>query len=121
MAPPALAPDPAEFAGAVLLDDVDAGVRDADAVMCLRIQRERMEQTRAPDGGDFNREFGLTPQRLELARPHAIVMHPGPMNREVEIAGSVADSSRSVITEQVTNGVAVRMAVMQTVMETLHG
>jgi aspartate carbamoyltransferase catalytic subunit len=121
VAPPALAPDPTEFAGAVMLDDVDAGVADADAVMCLRIQRERMEQTRAPDGGDFYREFGLTPQRLELARPHAIVMHPGPMNREVEIAGSVADSPRSVITEQVTNGVAVRMAVMQTVMETLHG
>ncbi|MGD9386909.1 MAG: aspartate carbamoyltransferase catalytic subunit [Gammaproteobacteria bacterium] len=121
VAPPALAPDPTEFAGAVMLDDVDAGVADADVVMCLRIQRERMEQTRAPDGGDFYREFGLTPQRLELARPHAIVMHPGPMNREVEIAGSVADSPRSVITEQVTNGVAVRMAVMQTVMETLHG
>ena len=63
----------------------------------------------------------LAEARLELAQPHAIVMHPGPMNREVEIAGSVADSPCSVITEQVTNGVAVRMAVMQTVMETLHG
>lgn len=121
VAPPALRPDPAEFTGAMMLDDIDAGVRDADVVMCLRIQRERMEQTRAPDGGDFHREFGLTPERLGLARPHAIVMHPGPMNREVEIAGSVADCPQSVITEQVTNGVAVRMAVMQTVMETLHG
>jgi aspartate carbamoyltransferase catalytic subunit len=121
VAPPALAPDPEEFAGAVLLDEVAAGVRDADVVMCLRIQRERMEVSRNPDPADYYREFGLTPERLALARPDAIVMHPGPMNRDVEIAGSVADSPRSVIAEQVTNGVAVRMAVMQTVMETLHG
>jgi aspartate carbamoyltransferase catalytic subunit len=121
VAPPALAPDPEEFAGAVLLDEVAAGVRDADVVMCLRIQRERMEVSRNPDPADYYREFGLTPERLALAKPDAIVMHPGPMNRDVEIAGSVADSPRSVIAEQVTNGVAVRMAVMQTVMETLHG
>ena len=121
VAPPALAPDPAEFPGATLLDSIEDGVRGADAVMCLRIQRERMEQGHGPDAAEFYRQFGLTPERLALARPHAIVMHPGPMNREVEIAGSVADSPQSVITEQVTNGVAVRMAVMQTVMETLHG
>ena len=121
VAPSALAPDPDEFAGAQLLDNIEAGVRDADVVMCLRIQRERMEVSRNPDPADFHREFGLTPERLALARPDAIVMHPGPMNRDVEIAGSVADSAQSVITEQVKNGVAVRMAVMQTVMETLHG
>jgi aspartate carbamoyltransferase catalytic subunit len=121
VAPPALAPEPSEFPGATLLDAIEDGVRDADVVMCLRIQRERMEQSRSPDGADFYREFGLTPERLALAQPHAIVMHPGPMNRGVEIAGSVADSPQSVITEQVTHGVAVRMAVMQTVMETLHG
>jgi aspartate carbamoyltransferase catalytic subunit len=121
VAPPALAPDPAEFEGARLLDDIETGVRDADVVMCLRIQRERMEVSRNPDPGDFHREFGLTPERLALARPGAIVMHPGPMNRDVEIAGSVADGPQSVITEQVMHGVAVRMAVMQTVMETLHG
>ncbi|NGX16069.1 aspartate carbamoyltransferase catalytic subunit [Wenzhouxiangella sp. XN24] len=121
VAPAALAPDPDEFAGATLLDNIEAGVRDADVVMCLRIQRERMEVSRNPDPADFHREFGLTPERLALARPDAIVMHPGPMNRDVEIAGSVADSRQSVITEQVRNGVAVRMAVMQTVMETLHG
>jgi len=121
VAPAALAPDPDEFAGAQLLDNIEAGVRDADVVMCLRIQRERMEVSRNPDPADFHREFGLTPERLALARPDAIVMHPGPMNRDVEIAGSVADSAQSVITEQVKNGVAVRMAVMQTVMETLHG
>ncbi len=121
VAPPALAPDPAEFAGAVLLDNIEAGVAGADVVMCLRIQRERMEVSRNPDPQDFYREFGLTPERLALAQPDAIVMHPGPMNRDVEIAGSVADSAQSVIAEQVTNGLAVRMAVMQTVMETLHG
>jgi aspartate carbamoyltransferase catalytic subunit len=121
VAPPALAPDPAEFEGARLLDNIEAGVRDADVVMCLRIQRERMEVSRNPDPADFHREFGLTPERLALAKPDAIVMHPGPMNRDVEIAGSVADGPQSVIAEQVTNGVAVRMAVMQTVMETIHG
>jgi len=121
VAPPALAPDPAEFHGATLLDNIETGVRDADVVMCLRIQRERMEVSRNPDPQDFYREFGLTPERLALAKPDAIVMHPGPMNRDVEIAGSVADSPQAVIAEQVTHGVAVRMAVMQTVMETLHG
>lgn len=121
VAPPALAPDPAEFEGALLLDNIEAGVAGADVVMCLRIQRERMEVSRNPDPQDFYREFGLTPERLALARPDAIVMHPGPMNRDVEIAGSVADSAQSVIAEQVTNGLAVRMAVMQTVMETIHG
>jgi len=121
VAPPALAPDPAEFYGARLLDSIEAGVRDADVVMCLRIQRERMEISRNPDPEDFHREFGLTPERMALARPDAIVMHPGPMNRDVEIAGSVADGKQSVIAEQVTCGVAVRMAVMQTVMDTIHG
>jgi len=121
VAPPALAPDAEEFAGARLLDRIEDGVRGADVVMCLRIQRERIEKNCNPDAAAFYREFGLTPERLALAQPHAIVMHPGPMNREVEIAGLVADSAQSVITEQVTNGVAVRMAVMQTVMETLHG
>jgi len=121
VAPPALAPDPAEFAGARMLDNIEAGVAGADVVMCLRIQRERMEVSRNPDPADFHREFGLTPERLALARPDAIVMHPGPMNRDVEIAGSVADSAQSVIAEQVTNGLAVRMAVMQTVLETIHG
>ncbi|MFU8822300.1 MAG: aspartate carbamoyltransferase catalytic subunit [Gammaproteobacteria bacterium] len=121
VAPPALAPDPAEFAGARMLDNIEAGVAGADVVMCLRIQHERMEVSRNPDPADFHREFGLTPERLALAKPDAIVMHPGPMNRDVEIAGSVADSGQSVITEQVRNGVAVRMAVMQTVMENIHG
>jgi aspartate carbamoyltransferase catalytic subunit len=80
-----------------------------------------MEASRNPDPAAYHREFGLTEERLAMAKPDAIVMHPGPMNRDVEIAGAVADCPRSVIAEQVTNGLAVRMAVMQTVMETLHG
>ena len=121
VAPAALAPDPDEFKGAVMLDSVDDGVRDADVIMALRIQRERLAKGVSPDPEAFHSEYGLTEERLALAKPDAIVMHPGPMNREVEIASSVADSPRSVITRQVTSGVAVRMAVMQTVMETLHG
>ena len=121
VAPAALAPDPGEFPGAVMLDSVDEGVRDADVVMALRIQRERLAKGVSPEPEAFHRDYGLTEERLALAKPDAIVMHPGPMNREVEIASSVADSPRSVITGQVTSGVAVRMAVMQTVMETLHG
>jgi aspartate carbamoyltransferase catalytic subunit len=121
VAPPALAPDPAEFSGAKLLDRIEDGVHEADVIMCLRIQRERMEISRTPDPDDFHRQFGLTPERLARAKADAIVMHPGPMNRDVEIAGSVADGPHSVITEQVTHGVAVRMAVMQTVMEVIHG
>jgi len=121
VAPPALAPEPGEFPGAVLMDTIDTGVADADVIMALRIQRERMEASRNPDPAAYHREFGLTEERLAMAKPDAIIMHPGPMNRDVEIAGAVADCSRSVIAEQVTNGLAVRMAVMQTVMETLHG
>jgi aspartate carbamoyltransferase catalytic subunit len=121
VAPAALAPDPAEFPGAVMMDSADEGVRDADVVMALRIQRERLEKDAGPDPEAFHREFGLTEERLGLARPDAIVMHPGPMNRGVEIASSVADCPRSVITEQVTHGVAVRMAVMETVMRNMHG
>src|SRR5690606_26199213 len=71
VAPPALAPDPDEFTGARLLDNIEAGVAGADVVMCLRIQRERMEVSRNPDAADFHREFGLTPERLALARPDA--------------------------------------------------
>ena len=121
VAPAALAPDPTEFPGAVMLDSVDEGVRGADVIMALRIQRERLAKGVSPDPDAFHRDYGLTEARIGLAKPDVIVMHPGPMNREVEIASSVADSSRSVITKQVTSGVAVRMAVMQTVMETLHG
>ena len=95
---------------------MDQAITDADVVMALRIQKERMSETAVPDAAEYFRRFGLDPGRLSLAKPDAIVMHPGPMNRNVEIAPEVADGAQSVIEEQVTNGVAVRMAVMEAVM-----
>jgi aspartate carbamoyltransferase catalytic subunit len=90
-------------------------LRGADVVMMLRIQKERMEAAAIPDGEDYFARFGLTEQRLKLARPDAIVMHPQPMNRGIEIDSAVADGPQSVIRDQVRNGVAVRMAVLQKV------
>jgi aspartate carbamoyltransferase catalytic subunit len=81
--------------------------------MMLRLQRERMEEGLVPSLDQYFREYGLTPARLARAKPDAIVMHPGPMNRGVEIADAVADGPQSVILDQVANGVAVRMAVLK--------
>ena len=92
--------------------DVDAAVRDADVVMALRIQRERMAGGLLPSLREYAARYGLTTARLTAARPDAIVMHPGPMNEGVEIAPDVATGPRSVITDQVANGVAIRMAVL---------
>ncbi len=91
---------------------VDEALRDADVVMALRIQRERMAAGLLPSLREYAARYGLTRERLALARPDAFVMHPGPMNEGVEIAADVAAGDRSVITDQVTNGVAVRMAVL---------
>jgi aspartate carbamoyltransferase catalytic subunit len=119
VAPPTLQPEQSMFPGATLLDELEPGLRDADIVMALRIQRERIEdETDIPDAAEYARRFGLSEQTLRAARPDAIVMHPGPMNRGVEIDGAVADGPRSVITEQVRCGVAVRMAVLAMVTET---
>jgi aspartate carbamoyltransferase catalytic subunit len=92
--------------------DVDAALRDADVVMALRIQRERMAAGLLPSLREYAARYGLTRDRLALARPDAFVMHPGPMNEGVEIAADVASGERSVITDQVTNGVAIRMALL---------
>ena len=91
---------------------VDEALRDADVVMALRIQRERMSSGLLPSMREYAARYGLTRERLALARPGALVMHPGPMNEGVEIAPDVAAGAQSVITEQVTNGVAVRMALL---------
>lgn len=91
---------------------IDDALRDADVVMALRIQRERMASGLLPSLREYAARFGLTRQRLDRARPGALVMHPGPMNEGVEIAADVAASAQSLITEQVTNGVAVRMALL---------
>jgi aspartate carbamoyltransferase catalytic subunit len=92
--------------------DVDAALRDADVVMALRIQRERMASGLLPSLREYAARYGLTRERLARARPDALVMHPGPMNEGVEIAPDVAAGSQSVITDQVTNGVAIRMALL---------
>ena len=110
--PDELMPDAREFPGAQRFSSLDAGIDHADVVMILRIQNERMEQANIPDAAGYFQRFGLTPERLKRARPEAIVMHPGPMNRGVEIASEVADGPQSVIRRQVANGVAVRMAVL---------
>jgi aspartate carbamoyltransferase catalytic subunit len=91
---------------------IEEAVRDADVVMMLRIQLERMQSLFFPSLREYYRLFALTPGRLALAKPDVIIMHPGPMNRGVEIDSEVADGPYSVILEQVANGVAVRMAVL---------
>lgn len=115
VAPAALMPPAGEFEGSVRFATPEEGLRDADVVMMLRIQKERMAAAAIPDGPEYFARFGLTPARLRLARPDAIVMHPQPMNRGIEIDGAVADGPQSVIRDQVRNGVAVRMAVLETV------
>jgi aspartate carbamoyltransferase catalytic subunit len=115
VAPAALMPDTAEMPGARRCSSLEDGIAHADVIMMLRIQKERMAEAAIPDPHDYFARWGLTKQRLKLARPEAIVMHPGPMNREIEIASDVADGAHSVIRPQVTNGVAVRMAVLETV------
>lgn len=115
VAPQGLMAQPGEFPGCRRFDRLDDGLRDADVIMMLRIQKERMAQTSIPDSDRYFAEFGLDPRRLALARPDAIVMHPQPMNRGIEIASDVADGPQSVIRTQVRNGVAVRMAVLESV------
>ena len=91
---------------------IDEAVRDADVIMLLRIQLERMEDAYFPSLREYFNVFGMTEERLKAAQPDVMIMHPGPMNRGVEIASEVADGPYSVILEQVANGVAVRMAVL---------
>ena len=114
-------PAPSEFAGCTRETDIGRGLAGCDVIMMLRIQRERFSDTQIPSGDDYFREFGLDPQRLALAKPDAIVMHPQPMNRGVEIDAAVADGPQSVIRNQVANGVAVRMAVLETIADHRRG
>lgn len=113
--PRTLVPDEVATLGCRVVRDLDEALDGADVVMGLRLQTERMAGAAVPSSGEFFRRYGLTRRRLERAKPDAIVMHPGPTNRGVEIAGDVADGERSVIREQVTAGLAVRMAVMSIV------
>ena len=115
--PSALMPDADIAPGARLLSDLDEGIRGADVVMALRIQRERIGSLEGIPGIDeYFASYGISERRLASAAPDAIVMHPGPMNRGIEIESVLADGPRSMITRQVTNGVAVRMAVLDEVL-----
>ena len=98
--------------GVHVYHDMAQGLKDVDVVIMLRLQNERMRGALLPSAQEYFKYYGLTAEKLALARPDAIVMHPGPMNRGVEIESSVADGVQSVILSQVTFGIAVRMAVM---------
>jgi aspartate carbamoyltransferase catalytic subunit len=110
--PKTLIPEGAEKLGVQIYHDMAKGLKDVDVVVMLRLQNERMGGALLPSAQEFFMNYGLTAEKLALAKPDAIVMHPGPMNRGVEIDSSVADGSQSVILPQVTFGIAVRMAVM---------
>jgi aspartate carbamoyltransferase catalytic subunit len=112
IAPKTLLPTGVEQMGVKVYHDMEAGLAGCDVVIMLRLQNERMKGARLPSAQEYFKFFGLTSEKLALAKPDAIVMHPGPMNRGVEIASEVADGPQSVILPQVTYGIAVRMAVM---------
>jgi aspartate carbamoyltransferase catalytic subunit len=112
IAPQTLLPRHIEALGVRVFTDMEQGMKDVDVVMMLRLQKERMNSALLPSESEFYKLYGLSEEKLALAHPEAVVMHPGPINRGVEIASSVADGPRSLILDQVTNGIAVRMAVM---------
>ena len=112
IAPKTLIPAGIEDMGVEVFNNMEEGIRDADVVIMLRLQKERMQGALLPSEQEYFQMYGLTEKRLSLAKPGAIVMHPGPINRGVEIESCVADGPQSVILEQVTNGISVRMAVM---------
>lgn len=111
--PASLLPDDGTLDGCVVGDDFDAMLEGVDAAMMLRLQRERMAEGMVASLDDYHRDFGLNDERLRRAAPDAIVMHPGPMNRGIEITSEVADGPQSRVLRQVANGVAVRMAVLE--------
>jgi len=113
--PETLLPKHLDKLGVHVFHDMNEGLKDVDVIIMLRLQNERMTGALLPSAGEYFRHYGLTPQKLALARPDAIVMHPGPMNRGVEIHSAVADGAQAVILPQVTFGIAVRMAVMSIV------
>lgn len=116
IAPNTLLPSHIESLGVKVYTNMQQGIKDVDVVMMLRLQKERMNSALLPSESEFYKLYGLTMDKLALAKPDAVVMHPGPINRGVEIASSVADCERSLILDQVTNGIAVRMAVMSMAM-----
>jgi len=118
--PLTLLPGGLEQMGVRVFTDMDEGLKGVDVIIMLRLQNERMSGALLPSAQEYFKSYGLTPERLALAKPDAIVMHPGPMNRGVEIDSAVADGKQAVILPQVTFGIAVRMAVMSILAGT-HG
>jgi len=114
--PHTLIPRDAHALGVHVFHNMREGIRDVDVIMMLRLQRERMTSAMLPSEAEYFSEYGITEEKLALAKPDAILLHPGPINRGVEIESAVADGPQSVILEQVTNGIAVRMAVMSMVL-----
>ncbi len=112
IAPKTLIPSGVEDMGVEVFNNMEEGIRDADVVIMLRLQKERMQGALLPSEQEYYQMYGLTEKRLRLSKPDAIVMHPGPINRGVEIESCVADGPQSVILDQVTYGISVRMAVM---------
>ncbi|MDX8436506.1 MULTISPECIES: aspartate carbamoyltransferase catalytic subunit [Mesorhizobium] len=117
VAPSTLLPSGIDRMGVIVARSMAEGLKDADVVMMLRLQRERMEGAFVPSIREYFRYFGLDAEKLKAAKDDALVMHPGPMNRGVEIASEIADGPQSVIQEQVEMGVAVRMAVMEALLD----
>ena len=115
--PKTLRPKGVEHMGVVPYVDMDEGIKDCNVVIMLRLQNERMHSSFIPDEHEYYNLYGFTPKRLELISKNGIVMHPGPVNRGVEISSEVADGDRSVILQQVSNGIAVRMAILSLSMQ----
>jgi len=118
IAPKTLMPEGIEKMGVTVYTDIEEGIKGVDVVIMLRLQHERMKTALLPSVREYYARYGLTDERLKLAKTDAIVMHPGPVNRGVEIDSRVADGPQSVILQQVTNGIAVRMAIMSMVIGT---
>jgi aspartate carbamoyltransferase catalytic subunit len=116
VAPPTLLPASLEGWPVAVSHDLDDVISEVDVVMLLRIQLERQQAALFPTLREYTARYGLTAARASRLKPDALVMHPGPMNRGIEVAAEVADGPLSVVTEQVTNGVAVRMAVLYTLL-----
>jgi len=121
IAPKTLLPYGVEHLGVKVFNNLRIGLTDVDVVIMLRLQRERMQSALLPSAHEYFQYYGLTEEMLEVIDPAAIIMHPGPINRGVEIASEVADGSRSVILQQVTNGIAVRMAIMAMTLGVIGG
>ena len=119
--PETLLPREVQNLGVHVHHDLHTGLTDVDVIIMLRLQRERMTGALIPSEREYFELYGLTPEKLAFAKPDAIVMHPGPINRGVEISSEVADGPQSVILEQVSNGIAIRMAVMSIIMGNRFG